>query len=353
MFKGFKSQPALFWTLQLLGWGSYGLSMFLGALPHFPSAKLALIHKLVFVSFGLLISLILRSVYKRMWARQFSFPSITVTAIFCSYLFGVVWAACFNVTRWSLNQMDLGRLRWFDYLNGALNYCFVLLAWSALYFGIRHYQDLEAQKERTLKANALAHQAQLQMLRYQLNPHFLFNSLNSIHALIREDPDRAEKMLDELSEFLRYSLASNKVTEVALRDELEAVRNYLAIEQIRFEDRLDVGFDIAPSTEEFRVPGFLIHPLVENAIKHGFQTSPARLRIKLTARARNGSLQLEVANTGRWATVSDKSLSVTAGTGIGLQNVRQRLEQTYPGRHRFDVFERDGWVYAQMEIRRL
>src|SRR5215216_2275816 len=189
--KRLKNRTVLFWALQLLGWLAYGVSMFLGALPHFPTVKLALIHKLVFVGFGFLISLMLRQIYKHLWQRALSFPAITVTAIYCSYLFGIIWAACFNVTRWSLNQMDLGQLKWFDYLNGALNYCFVFLAWSALYFGIKHYQDLQAQKERTLEASALAHQAQLQMLRYQLNPHFLFNSLNSIQALIREDPDRA------------------------------------------------------------------------------------------------------------------------------------------------------------------
>jgi LytS/YehU family sensor histidine kinase len=324
--------------------------MFLGALPHFPTVKLALIHKLVFVGFGFAISLVLRQIYKHLWGRSLSFPAITVTAIFCSYLFGIVWAACFNVTRWYLNQMDLGRLKWHDYLNGALNYCFVLLAWSALYFGIKHYRDLQAEKERALEADALAHQAQLQMLRYQLNPHFLFNSLNSIQALIREDPDRAEKMLDELSEFLRYSLIHNKVAAVSLKEEIEAVNNYLLIEKIRFEDKLDVAIEIAPAAEEFRVPVFLVHPLVENAIKHGMRTSALPLKIRLKAAAPDGSLDLEVANTGRWSDESDARLPGPGGTGTGLDNVLRRLEQVYRGRYRFDVGEQDGWVRARMRI---
>jgi two-component system, LytTR family, sensor kinase len=324
--------------------------MFLGAIPHFPTLRLALIHKLIFVGFGFVISLILRRIYKRLWARSFSFPAITVTAIFCSYLFGILWAACFNVARWSLDQMDLGRLRWFDYMNGALNYCFVFLAWSALYFGIKHYQDLQAQKERTLEANALAHQAQLQMLRYQLNPHFLFNSLNSIHALIREDPDRAEKMLDELSDFLRYSLINDKVCDVSLKEEADAVNNYLAIEKIRFEDKLDVAINVAPAAEEFRVPVFLIHPLIENAIKHGMRTSALPLKIRLTASAQDGSLDLEVANTGRWAKQPSIIRGSSNGTGTGLENVRRRLEQVYRGRYRFDVSEEGGWVRARMRI---
>ncbi len=336
----------------MLGWGAYGLSMFLGALPHFPTVMLALAHKLIFVGFGFIISLALRYIYKYLWRRQFSFPAITVAAIFGSYFFGLIWAVCFNIARWWLNQMDLNRLRWYDYFNGGLSYCFVFLAWSALYFGIKHYQDLQAQKEHTLKANSLAHQAQLQMLRYQLNPHFLFNALNSASALIHEDPDRAEKMLNELSEFLRYSLLSDRVHEVPLRDEVEAMRNYLAIEKIRFEDKLDVEFDIPASVGEFRVPAFLVHPLVENAIKYGMQTSALPLRIRLSANERNGSLQIEVANTGRWAAPEKDSLRPPNGTGIGLENVRQRLQQTYPGRHSFDVRERDGWIRAMMEIKK-
>jgi len=347
MAEWLKNKTALFWTLQVLGWGAYGISMFLGALPHFPTAMLALIHKAIFVGFGLIISLILRFIYKRMWQRAYSFPAITITAIISSYLFGLVWAACFNVARWWLSQIDLSRLRWHDYANGALSYCFVFLAWSALYFGIKHYRDLQEQKERTLKATALAHEAQLKMLRYQLNPHFLFNSLNSIHALVREDPDRAEKMIDELAEFLRYSLVNNKVADVALSDELEAVRNYLTIEKIRFEEKLDVDFDIDPASEEFRVPGFLIHPLIENAVKHGMQTSAMPLRVRMKTRARNSSLSIEVANTGRWSANGNGR-----GTGTGLENVRQRLEQIYEGRHGFRIFEKDGWVHACLEIKK-
>jgi LytS/YehU family sensor histidine kinase len=349
MFDWLKNKTGLFWTLQILGWGAYGISMFLGALPHFQTVRQAFTHKAVFVSFGLFISLILRFIYKRMWQRAFSFPAVTITAIFSSYLFGILWAACFNITRWRLGNMDLSRLRWHDYANGALSYCFVFLAWSALYFGIKHYQDLQEQKERTLKANALAHQAQLKMLRYQLNPHFLFNSLNSIHALVREDPDRAEKMIDELSEFLRYSLLNNKVTDVALSDELEAVRNYLTIEKIRFEEKLDVRFEIDPASEDFRVPGFLIHPLIENAIKHGMQTSTMPLCVRMKTHAHKGSLKIEVANTGRWQTGGNGN---GKGTGTGLENVRQRLEQIFPGRHHFDISETDGWVSATLEIER-
>ena len=225
---------------------------------------------------------------------------------------------------------------------------FLFLSWSALYFGIKYWQDKQQQEARALRADALAKDAELRMLRYQINPHFLFNSLNSVSALIREDGRRAEKMLNELSEFLRYSLAGSKLSAVPLRDELEAARNYLDIEKIRFEDKLVVRFEVSPSAEDFRVPSLLIHPLVENAVKYGMQTSRLPLSLEISAEAKNDELHLSVINTGKWIAADNGANSKSAG--IGLANVRQRLEHAFPQKHRFDVFERDGRVHAVMEI---
>jgi LytS/YehU family sensor histidine kinase len=225
---------------------------------------------------------------------------------------------------------------------------FLFLSWSALYFGIKYWRQSQQEQQQALRAAALAKEAELQMLRYQLNPHFLFNSLNSAIALIRENPARAEKMIGELSDFMRYSLANGKAGDAPLSDELEAARNYLDIEKIRFEDKLIVSFDIEPNAGEFRVPSMLIHPLVENAVKYGMQTSPMPLRVEINARADNGALRLEVINTGRW--IEDSANG--RGTSVGIENVRQRLRQAFPERHRFDVFEREGLVHAVMEVGR-
>jgi LytS/YehU family sensor histidine kinase len=163
-----------------------------------------------------------------------------------------------------------------------------------------------------------------------------------------ENPARAEKMIGELSELLRHFLANGKAGDAPLSDELEAARNYLDIEKIRFEDKLIVSFDIEPKAGAFRAPSMLIHPLVENAVKYGMQTSQMPLRVEINARADNGALRLEVVNTGRWA---DDSAN-TRGASVGVENVRQRLRQAFPERHRFEVFEREGRVHAVMEIER-
>jgi two-component system, LytTR family, sensor kinase len=345
------SRSAQFWLLQAAGWGSYGIAMFLAALQGFPTAWLAFAHKGIFVTFGFLISLVLRTVYRPLGRRGLSFPALAATAIAVSYAFGLIWAACYNFTRWSLlGNVELARVPWFAYFHEGLNFTFVFVAWSALYFGIKYYQDLQAQKERSLEAQALATQAQLQMLRYQLNPHFLFNALNSIHALVRANPDGAEQMIAELSEFLRYSLKQDVGREVPLRAELEAVQNYLTLEKIRFEEKLQATVEADTAAMCWKVPGFLLHPLVENAVKYGMQTTRLPLQLRVKAVACDGVLHLEVANTGRWDPAETRRYELASGHGIGIENVRQRLDHAFPGRHQFDVSESEGWVTAHIRI---
>jgi len=183
----------------------------------------------------------------------------------------------------------------------------------------------------------------LQMLRYQLNPHFLFNALNSIRASVDEDAERAKRMITQLSEFLRYSLLHEGERLTTLREEVEAVRNYLAIEKIRFEEKLDVRFDIDPQAEEFRLPGFLLNPLVENAIKHG-ERRGGPLKISLAAHVNGGGLEVEVRNSGRLKSGAGD------GNGIGLANVRERIERHFGPRGSFGIEQQNGDVIARIEV---
>lgn len=227
-----------------------------------------------------------------------------------------------------------------------------LLGWTFLYLGIKIQRAWKEQEQRTEKANALAQAAQLQMLRYQLNPHFLFNSMNSIRALIDEDETKAREMITELSEFLRYSLDSKDYSNIALKHEIEAIQHYFAIQKKRYEDKLEVVYDIEPQAGEYPVLSFLIHPLVENAVKYGMRTSPLPLAIRLTAKIRDGALMMEISNTGHWVEETRHDDEISAGTGTGLDNVRRRLENAFPNRHRFEIVEKEGCVRIQLEIKR-
>jgi signal transduction histidine kinase len=183
-------------------------------------------------------------------------------------------------------------------------------------------------------------QAQLHALRLQLNPHFLFNTLNAITALVHTDPHAAERMIMGLSELLRISLGSVGEQEVPLARELEVLGHYLEIQQVRFADRLQVEYAVASGTESALVPNLLLQPLVENAIKHGISPRAASGRIAIAARKANGALTLEVSDNG-----TGSSNGAPAGEGVGLRNSRERLRSLYGDAYRFDAAPQPGGGY--------
>jgi two-component system LytT family sensor kinase len=351
--EGLKGRLSLYWLLQMLGWSGYALDRYIQMPNNFSPVPFTYI----LIAFGL--SLCLRPIYRRLWAGSPSVLTVGVVSLVCSAMAAFLWLLISQIIFRLGNFGPYPRnMSLPGYLSETFIYTlshhkpFLFLSWSALYFGIKYWRERQEQEQRAMRATALAQEAELKMLRYQINPHFLFNSLNSASALVREDPARAERMLGELSEFLRYSLVQSKVTTVPLKEELKAVRSYLDIEKIRFEDKLEVRFDISSAAENFPVPSFLIHPLVENAVKYGMQTSALPLVIEVHAQSQNGTLRLAVVNSGRLMTKPRTGVPTSKGAGIGLDNVRQRLAQTFPTRHHFTVFERDGRVHAELEINR-
>jgi len=301
---------------------------------------------------GFFVSLLLHYFYKKFNYQTRSMLSLSVIVIIGSFLFSNIWLWADIVCSIPLHgvQFFLEKITIQYYISSVYSHLWVLVLWSAFYFIIKLWQEWTMQKIRAEKANALAQAAQLQMLRYQLNPHFLFNALNSIRALIDEDSKIAKRVITELSEFLRYSLVSKNYSDVPLNNEIEAIRHYFAIEKIRYEDKLDIAFEIDPLAEDFPVLSFLLHPLIENAIKYGMKTSPMPLKIRIKAKVKNSTLKIEICNSGSWLEPStDKNESKT-GTGTGLENVRQRLENAFPDNFSFDIIEKDGNVCIKLEI---
>lgn len=228
---------------------------------------------------------------------------------------------------------------WANYLTYLFYFELLLAGWSVLYFVIRYWFAFFHEQEKTARIGSLEHQSQIQMLRTQLNPHFLFNALNSVRALIDENGDHARDMVTELAEFLRYSLVTKDTADIPLAHELEALRHYFAIEKKRYEDRLEVEFRSDPRAEGTPVIPFLVHPLVENAVKYGMRTSRMPLRIRVSAVSEGERLSIEVFNTGRWIVPGSLPGS---GTGTGLSNVRQRLQVLFPDRHGFRIDPEEG-----------
>jgi hypothetical protein len=345
-----KAPLSSFWVLQLIGWALYGVLIyitFLTVVP--PSGRFGLLQvKVSRTVTGFLLTSLMRPIYKHIGSAR-SVPFIALLIVITSFVFGSLWPFGEHLGLWLMNRPQYGlNINFARYPVEVLDYSFTLIGWSALYFGIKYWRQWQYEHERTLQAEALANHAQLDMLRYQLNPHFLFNALNSIRASIDEDSQRAKRMVTEFSEFLRYSLLNDNSAPVELRQEIEAIKNYLAIEKIRFEDKLDVTFQLEPAAEECRLPGFLIHPLVENAVKHGMTNNSGPLKICIEARIREGRLVVEIANTGRLDAKSPQTNG--AGTHIGLRNVRERLAKLYPDKSSFTLRQDGAWIRATIDI---
>lgn len=317
-----------FWPLQTLGWTAYFfmvVATFLPMLPAGGSAWPLVRIKIVRTLIGFTLTSGWRLVLRRVGPGRLGVAA--AVAIPSAVILGVVWRLLAGfIAGW---QDDLGHtpIDWSRAPREALDYALTLLAWSAFYFGVKWARDLEALRAGALEAHALAQQAQLDALRYQLNPHFLFNALNSIRALVDDDPSRARRMVTALSEFLRHPLLGERRADVPLREELAAARSYLDIEAIRFEGRLRVAIDADPALGDCLLPALVLQPLVENAVKHGMM-SPGPLDVRVEARRDGGSLLLRVINSGVWRdAVTPREAS---GSGVGLRNVRARLAALAP-----------------------
>jgi signal transduction histidine kinase len=206
-------------------------------------------------------------------------------------------------------------------------------AWVVFYVaatGPRRYREKEVRLQLAVR------EAELRALEAQLNPHFLFNSLNSIRALVVENPPLAQDMLTRLANILRYNLHRDPMHTIPLASELEAVTDYLALEGVRFEDRLRVEFAIDPAAAQVAVPPMLLQTLVENALKHGIARLPSGGEIVIRAALQSGAMLLEVENSGQIAA------SAPGATQVGLANTRERLRILYGDAARLDLANRAG-----------
>ncbi len=318
-----------FWLLQVVGWTGWAMGgvlswMYWGA----PTAEYWLFVPSAFA--GIVVSTGLRFFYRAIW--HLAVPQKILTVIVVTYLAAGIWQVTKNAMNAALTGHVLGAE--LGYFQGILTAGFYpLLCWSGLYFGIKYYQLFQDENAKLLRVSAMAHEAQLKMLRYQLNPHFLFNTLNAISTLILESETRAaNQMIGRLSNFLRYSLDSDPAQKVSLSQEVAAMKMYLEIEQVRFEDRLRVEIDVEPDAELALIPSLILQPLVENAIKYAVAQSEAGGTITLSAKVFARELLLELADDGPGIADAANPPKSREG-GVGLVNTRDRLQEMYGENH--------------------
>ena len=335
-----KNRVALFWALQVGGWLAYALSQYLGTLVYDTKYEemtgYLTVIAMATVS-GFLLSLELRYIYQRVWGRS---PYLIIgVALLSCYAFALVWRVIINSTylQFTSDSMEWEMKSALEFFSNAMHSSYLLLCWTGIYFGIKYYEAAQQQREATLRAGTLAQEAQLKMLRYQLNPHFLFNTLNAISTLILDNENRtANQTVMRLSEFLRYTLDQDPMKKVTLRQEIEAMNLYLTTERLRFGERLRIEFAIEERALEALVPSLLLQPLIENAVKYAVSPSEEGGTIRVEGRARGVMLELAVADDGPGL---NTGAAPGAGRGVGLRNIRERLAVLYEDRHRFATLD--------------
>ncbi len=226
-----------------------------------------------------------------------------------------------------------------------LNWSLVILLWGLLYFSYHFFERSRQQEMENLQWEASRNEVELNNLKSQLNPHFMFNSLNSIRGLIDEDPAKAKEAITQLSRILRNALHSGKKKLIPFGEELDMVRTYIELERIRLEERLQVNFDIDEETLGHQVPPLMLQTIVENAIKHGIAGLPKGGELTIKGKGDAGLLRIEVLNSG---TLPRNGASVK--NGIGLANTRKRIELLYGEQGRFDMEEENGQVRTVIDI---
>ena len=340
----------LFWIFQISGWLLFAAVFCLIEVLGKRFSPTTFVNYGSAAAAGFFATLLLHFLYKktRIWDR--SIVILCLLTIIGSILAANLMIGMANLMRypfWGMRALSaysapmaylLRFVRWFIWI----------LGWSALYLGFKFWRQWEVQKEQTEKANALAQAAHLQMLRYRMNPHFLFNSLNSIRALIAENKTSAKFMVTELSEFLRYSLVSRNYENVPMKDEIESIRHYANIQKMRYENKLDVAVEVEAAAEDFPIASFLLYPLMENAVKHGMATSSLPLKVQVQVTLQGGNLVVEIRNSGSWIESPEKQREGVIRNGLDI--VRQRLADAYPNRHRLEISEAGGWVLVKLTI---
>lgn len=273
------------------------------------------------------------------WRRALAVHLVAGTAI------SIAWAAC----HLGLDTAFGGNLQPFDLWNAPRAIFFILDKELFVYWIIVVISHAVDYYQRYREGELRASQAQLHALKMQLHPHFLFNALHSISALVHSDPEAADKMIARLGDFLRLTLDTAAAQEVPLSQEIEFLNCYLEIERVRFRDRLTTRLDVDPRTLECRVPNLILQPIVENAIRHGVAPRSAPGRVEVRAERRGGSLRLQVKDNGRG--LPETAACPTKGGGVGLSNTRERLRQLYGGAYSFEIEnDPEGGAIVTLEI---
>ena len=316
-----------FWQFQIAGFGCFYLSNLFGSIPQLLSRHDSLFDETVPIVVMFLGSCALRPVCRRLWRQSQSWITFELKATAWAVVVGILCAGATGVALFGFHDVV-----WLDQAPILVWSASVLFIWCSLYFSIKQWQQSTEEKQRLLRAETEVREARLLALRYQLNPHFLFNSLEAVSTLILDGKGFAStEMLAQIGDLLRSSLDSEIKTEVALSQEIQFTEMYLAIEQTRLGDRLTFKLTIPAETRDALVPSMLLQPLVENAVRYGVTPLVEGGSIGISSRLESDRLRIVIGNSGRRREGEQR----TNGNGVGLRNTVERLKTLYGADHKF------------------
>ena len=330
----FADKVRAFWTMQTMGWLGWLVLRAVSGLANSGQQQLLFLAILTVSGFtGFSLTLLLAVAFRALMRQR---PLVMWTLSLLALLLATVIYSFIDASTAAMVPRADEPL--FSTLFLATFYlCAVTLAsWSSLYFAINYFLRVEEQADQLARLENQATASTLAMLRYQINPHFLFNTLNSISTLVLlRQTDQANAMLSRLSSFLRYTLVNEPTAQVTVSQEIDTLRLYLEIEKMRFEERLRVSFEVDPRVADALLPSLLLQPVIENAIKYAVTPSEDGADIVLTAHLVGQNVRIVVSDSGGGLN-PDMSVPTTS-TGVGLANIRDRLTQAYGEQHRFET----------------
>lgn len=330
----------LYWIFQLIGWSAYSSLIFFATYNDRPEdiSMRFMVQLFLLTAVSILSTHVMRVILIRLKWLELRFlaliPRVLIMSIICASIIALSIVIVGVITE-DPKPVKTGRI-----LVNILSIMILVLFWNAIYFTYHYFQKSKTQELNNLSLEASKNEIELKNLRSQLNPHFLFNSLNSIRALIDIEPEKAKTSVTTLSKLLRKSLIMGKEDLVPIESELQMVSNYLELEKIRFEERLIVLWEIDDRLNAFEIPPFCLQMLVENAIKHGISNMIHGGEIKISTTRENGTVKIQVINSGE--------LGKSIDTGIGIANTRRRLDIQYKGKAEFILSQEGNNVVATL-----
>lgn len=332
----------LYYLSQFTGWGFLLLMATVWAYASGqPFSWVGTINLLLLLVLGISTTHLYREIIIRLGWLKLSMGRLVPRILLATVLFGIIFVLLYEL----LLLLLFGSEYHFNLTNMVLTmpiWSSLLFIWSLIYFAFYFFQNYRREEIKNLQWEASSREFELNRLKSQLNPHFIFNSMNTIRALVDEDPVKAKRSITQLANVLRTSLLTGKKKLVTLEEELTLVKDYLEIEAARYEERLKVVWDIDSESTSWRVPPLMVQTLVENAIKHGIATLPEGGTIHVTSVIKSDLLLLQIANSGIY---NEKKKS---GTGFGIYNTHQRLELLYGKEASFQITNEGGKVVTRL-----